>query len=238
MVMPLFPLQVEQAQTSRRGKILVGPISITFEAQGTTVIVGPNGAGKTSFLKLLNGAARLTGGTVEWSCSEEDARKQQAFVFQKPVMLRRSVLANLIYPLRVRGMSRVYAEGKAREWANRVGLGDMLDRQAPALSGGEQQKLAIARALIGDPALVFLDEPSAALDGVSTREIEAILGTARKRGTRLILATHDMGQARRMADEVLFLHKGRLHEHGLAADFFARPETAEAQAFLRGDIVE
>jgi tungstate transport system ATP-binding protein len=238
MVMPLFPLQVEQAQTSRRGKILVGPISITFEAQGTTVIVGPNGAGKTSFLKLLNGAARLTGGTVEWSCSEEDARKQQAFVFQKPVMLRRSVLANLIYPLRVRGMSRVDAEGKAREWANRVGLGDMLDRQAPALSGGEQQKLAIARALIGDPALVFLDEPSAALDGVSTREIEAILGTARKRGTRLILATHDMGQARRMADEVLFLHKGRLHEHGLAADFFARPETAEAQAFLRGDIVE
>ena len=106
------------------------------------------------------------------------------------------------------------------------------------LSGGEQQKLAIARALITDPALVFLDEPTASLDGRAMREIEAILHTAKADGTRLILSTHDMGQARRIADTVVFMLGGKVHETGPANSFFDAPNTPEARAFLKGDIVE
>ncbi|MCV6585361.1 MAG: ATP-binding cassette domain-containing protein [Marinibacterium sp.] len=234
----LFPLTVTDAETRRRGKVLVGPVSMTLQPGGTTVVIGPNGSGKTSLLRLLNGAARISAGQIRWACSQAEARAEQAFVFQKPVMLRRSVLANLVYPLRMRGVSRRDADERARDWAERVGLTDMLARPAPVLSGGEQQKLALARALITDPALVFLDEPCSALDGRATREIEAILTQARAAGTRLILTTHDMGQARRLGDDILFLHRGQIREQGPADRFFDHPQTPQAQAFLRGDILE
>ena len=234
----LFPLHVENALTRRRGKVLVGPVSLDLGPTGTTVVIGPNGAGKTTLLRLLNGAARLTSGRIDWACGQDDARAAQAFVFQKPVMLRRTVLANLVYPLQMRGVTRRVAETSARDWAARVGLTEMLDRSAPVLSGGEQQKLAIARALITNPALVFLDEPCASLDGQATREIEEILHSARASGTRLILTTHDMGQARRLADDMLFLHRGKIREHTPADRFFDTPQSAEARAFLRGEILE
>lgn len=183
----------------------MGPIDLTLDGQGATVVMGPNGAGKTTLLQLLHGTARLSAGEIEWACSTEKARHHQAFVFQRPVMLRRTVLENLIYPLRLRGVSKAEARKDAEEWANRVGLEPLLGRAAPVLSGGEQQKLALARALICKPKLLFLDEPCAALDGRATREIEAILQSAKSTGTRLILSTHDLGQARRLADDVLFL---------------------------------
>ncbi|MGB5863180.1 MAG: ATP-binding cassette domain-containing protein [Sulfitobacter sp.] len=234
----LFPLKVRGAQTSRRGAVLVGPIDLDLQGAGVTVVMGPNGSGKTTFLRLLHGAARLTAGRIEWACSEEDARTAQAFVFQRPVMLRRSVMENLIYPLRMRGVARAQADHEAQVWADRVGLDRMLDRQATHLSGGEQQKLALARAMITEPKLLFLDEPTAALDGRATREIEAVLRAARASGTQLILSTHDMGQARRLADEVLFLLHGQITEHSPARAFFDAPKTLQARAFLRGDIVE
>lgn len=234
----MFPLSVKGAQTSRRGKTLVGPVDLELEGTGTCVVVGPNGAGKTTLLRLLHGAARLNSGTIEWACPTEEAHHEQVFVFQRPVMLRRSVEENLIYPLRMRGMSKSDARAKAQDWAKRVGLQDMLRRPAPVLSGGEQQKLALARALIVQPKLVFLDEPCASLDGRAMREIEEVLQEARASGTRLIMSTHDMGQARRLADSVVFMFKGRVHEHSLAQKFFSSPDTPQASAFLRGDIVE
>jgi len=237
-VSALFPLTVTGALTKRRGKVLVGPVSLTLNGQGNTVLLGPNGSGKTSMLRLLHGAARLNAGTIEWACDLQAARQMQSFVFQRPVMLRRSVQGNLGYPLRMRGAGRKEAESLAQDWAARVGLTDMLHRPAHVLSGGEQQKLALARALITKPGVVFLDEPCAALDGRSTREIEGILAEAKAGGTRFVLATHDLGQARRLADEVVFLLHGKVHETGPAEAFFARPETQEAAAFLKGDIVE
>ena len=234
----LFPLTVAGATSRRAGHQLVGPVDLTLGGEGVTVVIGPNGSGKTTLLRLLHGAARLSSGRLEWACSTEEARRRQAFVFQQPVMMRRSVLDNIAYPLTVRGMKRAAARAQARVWGERVGLGEMLDRAAPVLSGGERQKLAIARALIAEPELVFLDEPCAALDGRAMREIEEILGAARANGTRLILSTHDMGQARRLADEVVFLLKGRVHERAPADKFFNQPETPQARAFLRGDIVE
>ncbi|MEM1362945.1 MAG: ATP-binding cassette domain-containing protein [Pseudomonadota bacterium] len=234
----LFPLTVRGAKTSRRGKTLVGPIDLDLDGTGATVVVGPNGAGKTTLLRLLHGTARLTSGEIRWACSTEKAREHQAFVFQTPIMLRRTVEANLAYPLAMRGLRRAEVRARARDWAARVGLAEMYDRQAPVLSGGEKHKLALARAMITEPKLVFLDEPCAALDGRAIREIEALLLTAKAAGTRMILSTHDMGQARRLADRVVFLLGGKVHEDGPAEQFFAGPKTPEAQAFLRGDIVE
>lgn len=234
----LFPLHVRGAKTARRGKVLVGPVDLELNGAGATVVMGPNGSGKTTLLRLLHGAARLTEGQVRWSCDTARARREQAFVFQRPVMLRRTVLENLMYPLRMRGVARVQAKNIAQEWAARVGLDSLLDRQAPNLSGGEQQKLALARAMITEPKLLFLDEPTAALDGRATREVEAVLRAARASGMQLILSTHDLGQARRLADEVVFLLHGQVSEHQAARAFFDAPATLQARAFLRGDIVE
>ena len=238
MVSDIFPVTMSGALTSRQGVALVGPIDLTLDGRGICMVIGPNGSGKTSLLRLLHGAARLTRGQITWACPAPEARRQQAFVFQRPVMLRRTVGQNLIYPLMIGGTSRSMAWAQARDWAERVGLADMLDRQATLLSGGEQQKLALARALIVQPRLLFLDEPCASLDGRATREIEEILQSARTGGTRLIMSTHDMGQARRLADEVVFLLRGKVHDRGVAPEFFDRPATPQARAFLKGDIVE
>ncbi|WP_424938994.1 ATP-binding cassette domain-containing protein [Aliiroseovarius sp. S253] len=234
----LFPVTLEGAMLRRAGKTLVGPVDLELQAKGVTIVIGPNGAGKTSLLRMMHGIARLGGGSIHWACPPEEARAHQAFVFQHPIMMRRSVLGNLAYPLRLAGHKRSEANEQAAQAAEQVGLGDMLDRPAPHLSGGERQKLALARALITRPELLFLDEPCASLDGRATREIEEILTRAAAAGTRLIMSTHDMGQARRLATEVLFLLNGNIHEHRAADVFFGGAPSAQAQAFLKGDIVE
>ncbi len=238
MVKTLFPLRVQGALTRRRGKVLVGPVDLELDGQGICVILGPNGSGKTSLLRMLHGIARLHDGTIDWACDTKTARNAQAFVFQQPVMLRRTVAENLAYPLQMRGVARAQAMRQALEWGERAGLSEMLDRSATVLSGGEKQKVALARALISKPELVFLDEPSASLDGRATREIEAILLATRAAGTGLILSTHDLGQARRLADRVIFLLNGHVHEAASATAFFEGPKTPQARAFLNGDIVE
>jgi tungstate transport system ATP-binding protein len=234
----MFPLEVRGAQVRRRGEVLVGPVDLTLQADGMTMVIGPNGAGKTSLLKMLHGIARLNAGTVKWACDRAEARRRQGFVFQTPVMLRRTVVENLTYPLSLLKVAKPEARARAREWATKIGLGGAEDRQATVLSGGERQKLALARALIRDPDVLFLDEPCASLDGRAMREIEAILQAAAEAGTRIIMSTHDMGQARRLASEVIFILHGKVHEFSPAAGFFETPKTAQARAFLNGDIVE
>lgn len=234
----LFPLIAQGAESARRGKVLVGPVDLELGPSGVTVVIGPNGSGKTSLLSMLHGTARCTRGNITWAVPTDQARKQQSFVFQRPIMLRRSVVENIAYPLRVRGMSKRDAFKQASHWADRVGLGAMLGRAAHVLSGGEQQKLALARALISEPEVLFLDEPCASLDGRAMREIEDILREVSASGTRLVMSTHDLGQARRLADEVLFLLHGKVHEFSAAKPFFEHPQTAQAAAFLSGDIVE
>lgn len=234
----LFPLQVKGAETRRRGKTLIGPVSMYLSGEGATVIIGPNGSGKTTLLNLLHGTARLHAGTIEWQVPIAEARAVQSFVFQRPVMLRRSVVDNIAYPLLIRGVAKQKALAQARDWATRVGLGDVTERAAPNLSGGEQQKLALARAFITEPQVVFLDEPCASLDGRATADIEAILQDQKVHGTRLVMSTHNMGQARRLADEIVFLRGGKVHETGPARQFFDAPQSDAARAFLNGDIVE
>lgn len=238
MVKSLFPMRAKGITVSRRGKRLLGPVDMTFDDIGITVVLGPNGAGKTTFLKALHGLERLSAGHVRWNVPDEDARPRQAYVFQTPIILRRSVAQNLAYPLNLVGVGKATVADKVQKWAEHIGLGDALDRPATRLSGGEKQKLALARALIGEPDVLFLDEPCTNLDGRSTREIEGLLRAAHKKGTRIIMATHDLGQARRMANDIVFLFDGCIHESGPAITCFETPETPALRAFLKGDIVE
>ncbi len=239
MVSSILPLDVKNAEVRRRGKTLIGPLSTTISAEGFSIVMGPNGAGKTTFLRMLHGMERLKrGGSLRWQCAEKEARTRQAFVFQAPIMMRRSALDNVAYPLILHGVGRKDARRQAAAWLERVGLGDSSTKQATILSGGERQKLAIARALIRGPDVLFLDEPCANLDGRATREVEAVLKDAHDGGTRIVMATHDLGQAKRLAQDVWFIHHGNILEITAAEQFFTQPTTTEARAFVSGDIVE
>ena len=234
----ILPLRIDAAEVRRRGVRLIGPIDLTLGKADVTMVLGPNGSGKTSLLRLMHALERAAEGRVDWSVPEADARARRAFVFQTPTMMRRNVTDSIAYALTVSGAKRSEARERAREMARKVGLAHALDRSARVLSGGEKQKLAVARALIRQPEVLFLDEPCANLDGRATREIEAILTDAKARNTRIVMSTHDLGQAKRLADEVVFMLKGCVHETGPADRFFSTPETPEARAFLNGQIVE
>lgn len=237
MVTRLLPLTLDAIEVNRRGKRLVGPISLTLGGEGITIVMGPNGSGKTTLLRAMHGLERTSAGRITWSCPVDEARAAQAFVFQTPILMRRSVLDCIAFPLRLANVPRAVARKRAAAFGSDLGLGEALDRPAQGLSGGERQKLALARALVCDPALLFLDEPCANLDGRSTREIEEILRSARTGGTRIVMSTHDVGQARRLADDVLFIYQGRLHEAGTAMDFFTQPKSPEARAYIKGDLL-
>lgn len=234
----ILPLRLEGATLTRRGRRLVGPVDLEIGPRGLSIVIGPNGAGKTSLLRMMHGLERPTAGRVLWAVPEKRARARQSFVFQSPVLMHRSIVENVAYPLRLRGQARAPAREAALVWLERVGLAEEPERPAHVLSGGERQKMALARALVIAPEILFLDEPCASLDGRATREIEGILREALSRGVRIVMSTHDLGQARRLADEILFLHHGRILEAAPAERFFACPATPEAAAFLRGDIVE
>lgn len=216
----------------RAGRCVLGPLNARVHTQGITVVLGPNGAGKTTLLRALFGLVTPSTGQA---ALPDGIRK--AFVFQRPTLLKRSVVANAAYPLQLMGRPRAEAQNAARTKLQDAGLGDKLAQEAQGLSAGEAQKLALVRAMITDPDLVFLDEPTAHLDGHSTQAIEAILTDAKNAGAGLLMATHDLGQARRLADRVLFLAQGRICEHTDRRAFFDAPQSTEAAAFIRGDIV-
>ena len=237
MVDDLFPLTLRGVQVSRRGKRLLGPVDATLPRGGFTAIIGPNGAGKTTLLRIMHGVERISQGRADWAIDEAAARARQAYVFQQPIMLRRSVAENLAYPLRLHGMAKVARETLVSEWADRIGLRGSLQTQATRLSGGERQKLALGRALIRDPDVLFLDEPCANLDGPATREIEALLRATHANGTTIYLVTHDIGQVRRLATDVMLMVGGQVIEAGPVDPVIDAPQTAELAAFLNGEIL-
>ena len=217
---------------------MIKEITCTFDAGPISVIIGPNGAGKSLLLRLCHGLLRPTSGLVLWSAPETvDTRPCQAMVFQRPVMLRRSVAANIAYALALRGVPRRERARRIDDVLARTDLARFADRPARVLSVGEQQKLALARAWALAPQVLFLDEPTASLDPAATRAVEDIALAIRISGTKIIMTTHDLAQARRVADEVLFLHRGRLYEQTPADRFFAAPISVEAQHFIEGKLL-
>ena len=234
----ILPLRVRDLCFEAGGRRLIDGISFTVDAGSCLAILGPNGAGKSLLLRLCHGLLSPSAGRIEWAETDAvRARRQQAMVFQRPVLLRRSVAANAHFGLRLRRVRRRQRQAVVAEALRQGGLAHVANRAARVLSGGEQQRLALVRAWTLQPQVLFLDEPTAHLDPAATRAVETLMNQFHAAGTKLILTTHDLGQARRLADEVIFLHRGRLLEHSPAEAFFAQPQSAEAAAFLNGNLM-
>ena len=236
---PILPLEALGLVFEAGGRRLIDGLDLVLRPGLRTVIMGPNGAGKSLLLRLLHGLLRPAAGTVLWAGRPTDRaiRRRQAMVFQRPVLLRRSATGNLRHALAARGVPFTLRSIRAREMLEIAGLSALAHTPARRLSGGEQQRLALARALSLEPEVLFLDEPAANLDPASTLAIEGLIQRAHDDGVKIVLVTHDLGQARRLADEVLFLHQGRVEEQAAAARFFTAPASARAKAFLAGRIV-
>jgi tungstate transport system ATP-binding protein len=233
----ILPLQVVDLTYAVRGKVLVDHVSFTIPRGRRTVILGPNGAGKTLLLHLCHGLIRPTSGRVEWQHGRAlNGARRHAMVFQHPVMLRRSMRANLLHALAVNGFGWRARRERAALALERFGLAVLADRPARVASGGEKQRLALARAWALRPEVIFLDEPTSALDPSATRTIEELIAGLAAENVTAVMTTHDLGQARRLAEHVLFMHRGRLLEDSPADDFFAAPRTPEARGFLAGDL--
>jgi tungstate transport system ATP-binding protein len=230
----ILPLRVRELGLNARGRDLLSGVSTELRTGTPSVILGPNGAGKSLFLRLCHGLLVPTSGAVEWSAP---VARAHAMVLQRPVLLRRSARANIVHGLALAGLSRRERALRADEVLERFGLSAIAARPARLLSGGEQQRLAIARAFALAPQVLFLDEPTSALDPGATRAVEEMIETIAREGTKIVMATHDLGQARRLAGEILFFHGGRLREQTPAPAFFDTPKTQEAAAFLRGDLL-
>jgi tungstate transport system ATP-binding protein len=232
----LLPLEVNGLALEIGGKRLIDGIDLTLSARSFTMVMGPNGAGKSLLLRLLHGLLQPTEGTIRWDGTpmNDAIRQRQAMVFQRPVLLRRSVADNIDFVLRLKGRA---TRERRDQILDHVGLLGHTRQPARLLSGGEQQRLALARALVLDPEVLFLDEPTASLDPASVLMIEQIVSAAHRRGTKIIFITHDLGQAKRLSDDIIFLHRGRLSEHSPARHFFTNPSSDTASAYIEGRIV-
>jgi tungstate transport system ATP-binding protein len=236
---PPLPVELKGLAYATGGKRVIGGIDLTITTRLITAIMGPNGAGKSILLRLMHGLIVPTEGEILWAGRRMDRliARRQAMVFQRPVLLRRSVAANVSHALGLRGVERGERAIRVDEALKLAGLENQASTPARVLSGGEQQRLCLARALSLEPDVLFLDEPTSSLDPASTLAIERLLLDAQRRGIKVILVTHDVGQAQRLAHDVVFLHHGRVIEHQISAGFLHDPRSEGARAFLRGGLV-
>jgi len=232
-----LPLVLDGVSRQAGTTTILDGVTLSIGQGGPTLVVGPNGAGKTTLLRLCMGLDRPSAGRITWGGRADAGPQRRAFVFQRPVMLRRSVAANLDYALEQAGAARGGRKDRIRDLLARVGLDELAERPARRLSGGEQQRLALARALARDPEIMFLDEPTANLDPAATRAVEEIVQMAAQAGIKIVMTTHDLGQVRRLASDVVFMVRGQVCERSPVTDFLDHPTTPEAAAFLRGDLV-
>ncbi|MBK7766471.1 MAG: ATP-binding cassette domain-containing protein [Sulfuritalea sp.] len=223
-------LKLQHLGLTEGGTRIIDDASLSFAAR-RTVVLGPNGAGKSTLLRLIHGLLRPSAGELRWQRA-----MTQAMVFQRPVMLRTTALANVIYGLGLKGHAAKECEQRARQALARVGLESLARRPARLLSGGEQQRVALARAWALEPELLILDEPTASLDPASSREVERIIGDIAASGARILMTTHNLGQARRIAEQIVFIDRGRIVEQTPVEQFFTMPRTEAAQRFLKEEI--
>ena len=231
----ILPLDVEAMSYGVGGRTLLSDINFQIPVGGITMVLGANGAGKSLLLRLCHGLLTPQAGRITWQEQSTDRPHRHAMVFQKPVMLRRSAHANIRHAL-LSGPFRREADRRAAAALERFGLTHLADQPARLLSGGEQQRLALARASALAPEVLFLDEPCSQLDPGATHQIEQMITALRAEGVTIMMSTHDLGQARRLGDRVLFLHRGRLIEDASAGHFFSAPATEPARAFLSGTL--
>ena len=231
------PIRFDQATVVAGGVAVLDRVTLTLAAGTTTVLIGPNGAGKSTLLRLAMGLTRPTSGKVTWGGRDDVPPTRRAIMLQRPTMLRRSAAGNVSYALAAAGFARAQGRERTTELIALLGLKDLADRPARRLSGGEQQRLALARALAKDPDVLFLDEPTASLDPAATKAIEDLIRSIAARGIKVVMATHDLAEARRLGGDVVLMHRGRIVEHAAAASFFHAPASAEAAKFLAGELL-
>ena len=236
----ILPLDVSELVFERNRTRIIDGVTLNIGRKGCTVIMGYNGAGKSVLIRLLHGLLTPSSGTVRWACNLDanEVARRQSMVFQSPVLLRRSVEANVRYVLSKRGFKSKARETKLEEVLRETNLLHLRHRSATVLSGGERQRVALCRALAAEPEVVFLDEPTASLDPAATIAIERILQLAVDSGRKLIMVTQSVGQAQRMASDIIFLHRGRVCEHTPIDEFLTAPRSAAARAFIDGDLFE
>ena len=230
-----LPIQFEAVSYSAGPTAILHGISLTLNPGLPTGLIGPNGSGKTTLLKLAMGLNQPVSGRITRGGRTHGPPLRRAFVFQKPAMLRRSTAANVVFALKAAG--RAADRTTIDMLLDQVGLSALATRPARRLSGGEQQRLALARALARNPEVLFLDEPTASLDPSGTKAVEEIIARVAASGVKVVFSTHDLGQARRLAHDIVFLVGGRIAEHAPVQTFFTSPATSQGSAFVRGDLV-
>jgi tungstate transport system ATP-binding protein len=234
---PDIPIRFFDVEVLAGGVTILNHVSVSIGAGAPTVLIGANGSGKTTFLRAAMGLIPPSQGSITWGGRETVPPTRRAILFQRPVMLRRSVAGNVGYALAVASVPRDQRERRTDELLSLVGLAGLQARPARRLSGGEQQRLALARALARNPTVLFLDEPTANLDPAATRAIENIVQDVSASGVKVVMATHDLGEARRLAGDIILLHRGGVIESGPADAFFAGPATDDARRFLAGELL-
>lgn len=231
----MFPIRLDRLCFTPGGRAVLEGVDLTLEGEGITLILGPNGAGKSVLLRIIAGLERPDGGRIGWNGAPQP-QGRIAMVFQAPMLLRSTVERNADLGLRPLDMPRAARHARVGEVLDRVGLTHRARDSARHLSGGERQRLALARAWAVRPRLLLLDEPTAALDPTATEAVEAIVREIRTDGTRIVMTTHNLGQAMRLADDIVFIDQGRVREHGPTAPFFTRPRSNEARLFIKGEL--
>ena len=232
-----LPIALAGVDITMNATPILRGVTLRIGPGSPTVLIGPNGSGKTTLLRVAMGLIRPSAGAITWGGRADVPPARRALVFQRPVMLRRSVADNLLYALATAGVPRAHRAARVEELLTLVGLAGLGDRPAPRLSGGERQRLALARALARDPVVLFLDEPTASLDPAATHAIEELVRTVSARGVKVVMTTHDLGEAERLAGEVVLLHRGGVVESGSAQKILKNPDTEEAKRFIAGQLL-
>jgi len=232
-----LPIVLDDVSLAAGATTILDRVTLSFGPGAPSVLIGPNGSGKTTLLRIAMGLVAPSRGTVTWGGQPAVRPSRRAIVFQHPTMLRRSVAGNIRYALHAARIPRSEHELRIESLLKMVGLEALRDRPARRLSGGERQRLALARALACDPAVLFLDEPTASLDPTATKMVEDVVRAVAERGVKVVMSTHDLGEARRLAGEIILLNRGRVIETGPAAAFFESPKTPEARKFSAGELL-
>jgi tungstate transport system ATP-binding protein len=232
-----LPIKLDDVSLLAREVTILDRVSLILGAGQPTVLIGPNGSGKTSLLRIAMGLTPPSRGRLTWNGQPDVPPTRRAFLFQRPAMLRRSTAGNIRYALAAAGVARREREARIGELVNLVGLAGLEQRAARRLSGGEQQRLALARALAKQPSVLFLDEPTASLDPAATKSVEDVIRTVTAQGIKVVMSTHDLGQARRIGGDIVLIHHGRVVETAAAETFFSNPQTQEARRFLAGELL-
>jgi tungstate transport system ATP-binding protein len=232
-----LPIVFENVTVAGGTVTMLDRINLILDPGPPTILIGPNGSGKTTLLRAAMGLVPPSRGRITWGGRETALPMRRAIVFQRPMMLRRCVGGNLRYALRAAGVPGAEREARLNELLKLAGIERFAARPARRLSGGEQQRLALARALARDPVVLFLDEPTASLDTAATKAIEDAIGAVSRRGVKVVMSTHDLGQARRLGGTIVMLHHGRVIETGAASSFLRAPQTGEARKFITGELL-